>query len=435
MSDSTVQPHKARMRLVAASSLSGALLEWYDFQIYALASALVFAPQFFPEVDPIIGILVSFATFGAGFVMRPIGSIVLGHFGDRVGRKTILVLTMVVMGLSTFFTGLLPNYATIGIWAPILLVFLRLAQGFSLGGEFGGAALLAAEHSAPNRRGFWASFAQVGNPAGIFLATAVFTLSTLIPTNVFNDWGWRVPFLLSGVLLIVGLRVRLKVEETPVMSKLRESGNRVKVPFFELLKFNTKTLLLAALVRLPDAVGANIFNTFALAYLTTVLGMERTTVLIGVLAATVIQTFTYPIIGRLSDSIGRKSCYLIGGLIVLVFAFPFFLMINTGTPFLIWVAIVIGMCAGSGFIFATSSAYLAELFPPEVRYTGSSLAFQLSALVGGLAPLAATSLLIAGGDQPWLVAAALTVVTLIAIVAMLKLPETAPAKLSRKETA
>jgi len=301
------------IRKVAFASLVGTTIEWYDFFLYGTASALVFAPLFFPKYDPLTGTLASYGTYAVGFIARPIGGIVCGHYGDRIGRKSMLILTLLLMGVATALIGILPTYAQIGIWAPIGLVILRLAQGFAVGGEWGGAVLMAVEHAPPHRRGFYGSWPQIGVPAGLVLSTLVFGLISRLPDQALLAWGWRIAFLLSIVLVAVGLFIRLAISEPPEFVRIRESRTESRMPVLDTIRHHPKNLLVAMGARVADNATFYIYTVFIITFATQpTVGFSRTTVLASVAIAAIFQTIMLPIYGHLSDSIGRRPVYLFG---------------------------------------------------------------------------------------------------------------------------
>lgn len=421
------------MKKVASASFVGALLEWYDFFLYGTASALVLNKLFFPEADPTIGTIAAFATFAVGFLARPIGGVVFGHFGDKIGRKTILVITLLLMGLSTFIIGLLPTYASIGVWAPVLLVAMRLIQGFALGGEYGGAALLMIEHAPRKSRGFWASVLQSATPLGLLLASGMFALVSMLPEAQFWAWGWRFPFLISILLLAVGTFIRFSIEETPAFKEVKESGTEAKVPIVELFKTYPKNIWIALGARVSETVSFNIFNVFAISYVNTHLGLKGNIALTGVFLASAIAIFASPIYGKLTDKIGRKPVYLSGNLFLVMFAFPFFYLLDTEANGLIYLAIIIGYVFGTTSLFSIQSVFFAEMFGARVRYSGLSFVYQLSGILGGFTPLIATSLLMASGGTSTYVAVFLAVTAIISLIATLFAKETFKRDVSEME--
>ncbi|GGE27747.1 MFS transporter [Pullulanibacillus camelliae] len=405
------------MRKVVIGSFIGALIEWYDFFLYGTAAALVFNKIFFNHTDPLIGTLLSLTTFAIGFISRPLGGIIFGHYGDKIGRKKVLIITILIMGLSTFLIGLMPSSQTIGIWAPILLCILRVLQGIGIGGEYGGAALMTIEHSPNSKRGFWASLPQSASPAGILLSTGMFTLVSKLPEAQFMSWGWRIPFLISIVLLLVGVFIRSNVEESPEFKKnVLEKNNEANMPVVEILRTDLKSVLITLGARFGEAVSSNIFNVFAIAYITTQLKFNTTVSTTGIMLASAISIIACPIFGIISDKIGRKIIYLISAFFVMAFAFPFFGLLNTKIPLLIALAIIIAYTFGPTMMFSVQSVLFAEQFDTKVRYTGLSIAYQFSSILGGLTPLIATTLLVPLDGKPWLVSIFLLIIGLISFV-------------------
>jgi metabolite-proton symporter len=386
---------------VAIASLIGTSVEWYDYFLYGTAAALVFNKLFFPSYDPLIGTLLAFGTFAVGFLARPIGGIIFGHYGDKIGRKKMLYLTLLIMGIGTAFIGLLPTYATIGVWAPILLVTMRLAQGFGLGGEWGGAVLMAVEHSPANRRGFYGSWPQIGAYIGLLLSTLVFRAVSKLPEASFLSWGWRVPFLLSFVLVIVGIWIRMKVAESPVFEKMKEQKQEAKMPLIEAITKHPKNILIAMGARFAENGLFYVFTVFSLTYIATHLQVARVIGLNALLFASFLGVFFAPAWGALSDKIGRRPVYIGGALMCAILAFPFFWMLGTKDPFMIALAIVIPVILGHTAMYGPQASMLAEMFSARVRYSGASLGYQLASIfAGGLSPLIATWLLAVGKGSP-----------------------------------
>ncbi len=412
------------IRKVSLASFIGTTIEWYDYFLYGTAAALVFNELFFPNVDPLIGTLSAFATFAVGFVARPLGGAIFGHYGDRIGRKAMLVLTLLMMGIATFLIGLLPTYETIGIWAPILLVVLRLLQGFGVGGEWGGAVLLAVEHSPGGRRGFYGSWPQMGVPAGLLLSTGVFTVFSSLPNEQFLAWGWRAPFLLSILLVAVGLYIRLAILETPAFRQVQETQTEARMPIMDVLRTNPKGVLLVIGMRIAENGSFFIFSVFVLSYATEQLGLARSMVLAGVMIAAAIQLFAVPVWGAISDRIGRRPVYLFGAAFTLLFAFPSFWLINTQATILVWLAIVLALAVGHAAMYGPQAAFLPELFGTRIRYSGIAFSRELaSVFAGALSPFIATALLAWAGSY-WPVAVYLAAMALITVVAVYLAPET-----------
>lgn len=408
------------VKTVAAASAIGTTIEWYDFLIYGTAAALVFNQLFFPTLTPLIGTLVAFSTIGVGFVARPLGGIVFGHYGDRIGRKTMLFLTLLIMGVSTFFVGLMPTYNSIGVWAPILLVALRLLQGFAVGGEWGGAVLMAVEYAPEGKRGLYGSMVQIGFPLGLVAATASFAALSGLPEEQFLAWGWRLPFLASIVLVAVGLFIRLRIQETPTFRRVRETGTEVRLPVVEVLRRYPKNLLVAFGVRITEVSWVYILTIFVIAYATEQLGLPRGMILNGILLGATLELLAVPFFGALSDRVGRRPIYMVGAVLAALYAFPLFWLLDTREPWLVWLAIVLGLSIGHGVMYGTQAAFLSEMFDARVRYTGASLANQLSAAIGGgLSPVIAAALLAWSGGRPWPISvymAALAVITIVSVI-------------------
>jgi metabolite-proton symporter len=415
---------RASIRRVALASCAGTAVEYYDFFIYGTAAALVFGQLFFPNEDPLVGTLAAFATYAVGFVARPVGGVVFGHFGDRVGRKAMLVISILAMGLATFLIGLLPTYETAGIWAPVLLVALRLIQGFSVGGEWGGAALMTVEHAPDNRRGYYGSWTMAASPAGAVLATGAFAIFSGLPDEQFLAWGWRAPFLLSIVLVGVGLFIRLKVLETPAFVRLKETGDRARMPVVEALRDHPRSVLLAAGMNLGFNTFIFVLFTFMLSYATGQLGVERSVVLNGTLVGATVQIFSVLALSALSDRVGRRPVMLAGAAFLALYAFPLFWLVDTGSPALILLAITLGF-AGSAAIFGPMAAFISESFGTRVRYSGASLGYQTGAVLGGgLSPFIATALLGWTGGLSWSVSVYLVLGGLVSFVSVYLLAET-----------
>jgi len=410
---------------VAVASFVGTAIEWYDFFLYGTAAALIFNKLFFPTFDPLSGTLAAFGTYAVGFVARPLGGIVFGHYGDKVGRKTMLSLTLLLMGVATFCIGLLPTYNVIGAWAPILLILLRVLQGFGVGGEWGGAVLMAVEHAPVARRGFYGSWPQVGVPAGLLLSTGVFSYVSTLSEDQLLGWGWRVPFLLSLLLVGVGLFIRLRIAETPAFTRVRETGAVVRIPLLDAIRSHPRNILLAMGARLAENGVFYIYSVFVLVYVTEQLKLPRGLVLNGVLLATVGELISIPAFGALSDRIGRRPVYMGGAAFSALFAFPFFWLVDTQQPALLWLAITLGLAIGHGAMYGPQASFFSELFGARVRYSGASLGYQLaSVFAGGLSPLIATSLLQWSHGKPWPVALYMIVMALITLASVYLAAET-----------
>jgi MHS family shikimate/dehydroshikimate transporter-like MFS transporter len=382
------------IRVVALASLIGTTIEWYDFFLYGTAAALVLNKLFFPTFDPLTGTLASLATYSVGFIARPFGGIIIGHYGDRIGRKSMLVLTLVIMGLATFLIGLLPTYASIGAWAPVLLVLLRTAQGFGVGGEWGGAVLMAVEHAPKGKRGFYGSWPQIGVPAGLLLANLVYRPFSGMPDDAFLSWGWRVPFLFSIVLVGVGLVIRVRILETPAFTRMKQTRRESRQPILEVVTRYPKQVLLAMGARLAENGAFYLYTVFVLVYAAQHVRMDSRIVLGALIVAAALEVVAIPIYGILCDRVGRRPVYLFGAIMTAVTAYPIFRMLDTGSPGLVRLALLLGLVVGHAAMYAPQGAFFAELFGTHVRYSGASLGVQLSSvLAGGLSPVIATSLL------------------------------------------
>ncbi|GAA4682115.1 MFS transporter [Pseudonocardia yuanmonensis] len=417
-------PRTSLIKVVAASML-GTTVEWYDFFLYGVAAAIVLPQVFFPAADPVAGTLLSFGTFAIGFVARPLGGLVFGHYGDKLGRKKLLVVSLLMMGLSTFAIGLLPGYATIGVAAPAILVLLRLIQGFALGGEWGGAVLIVSEHGDARRRGFWASWPQAGAPAGQLLANGLLALLAVVQSEeAFNSWGWRIPFLLSAVLVLIGLYVRLSVEESPVFrdaqAKAAEraaAGQAQTPPILEVLRRYPREVLTAMGARFAENVSYYIFTIVVSTYMKERFGLPSSFVLGAVLIGAAVHVVTIPLWGLVSDRIGRRPVYLLGAVGVGAWAFAFFALLDTQS-FGLTVLAVVGGLIFHGAMYGPQAAFLSELFGTGVRYSGVSIGYQLASVAaGGLAPLISVALLASFGTGYAIAAyvAASSLITLIAV--------------------
>jgi metabolite-proton symporter len=416
---------KTSPRRVAVASSIGATIEWYDFFIYGTAAGLVFNELFFPSFDSTAGTLAAYATFAAGFVARPIGGVIFGHFGDRIGRKAMLITTLLIMGAATFLIGLLPTYDSVGIWAPILLLALRLLQGIGLGGEYGGAVLMAVEHAPERRRGFYGSWPQMGVPAGLLLGTVTFALLSELPDAAFTAWGWRVAFLASAVMVVVGLYIRLRVVESPAFTQVRERQEQAKVPFLELMRTQPREVILGCGTRFAEGVAFNTYGVFLLVYVTGQLDLPKTTGLVGVSIAAAVMMMMIPIYGALSDRVGRRPVFAAGAAGFGLFAVPSFALFETGETVWLFAGLIVAFGLIYPAMYSVLAAFWAELFQTQVRYSGVSFVYQFSGIfASGLTPLIATALLGAGGGSPWLFCGYAIVVALISLASAAALRET-----------
>ncbi len=415
----------AQHRRVILASAVGSALEWYDFFIYGMAAALVFGDLFFPKADPTVGTLLAFATFGVGFFARPFGGLFFGRLGDRIGRKPVLVITLLLVGGGTFLIGFLPTYESAGILAPVLLVLLRLVQGFGAGAEYGGAVIMAVEHAPPNRRGLFGSWAPIGVTVGNLLAAGVFAFFSSLPKEQFLAWGWRMPFLLSIVLILFGFYIRARVAETPVFSEIAAKNKAARSPVREALQKHPREFVVVIGARLAENGLGYLYPVFTLNYMTKNVGVPKSTVLTGIMAAYALSILTIPFFSSLSDRIGRRPVYMGAALFSAAWAFPFFMLVNTGTPILVWMATIVALSIGVAGMFGPQAAYFAELFGARLRYTGFAFARELgSILAGGPAPFLAGVLILAGGGKPWYVATHMTVLALLTALAVWYGPET-----------
>jgi metabolite-proton symporter len=413
---------KNRLRAVVSSSV-GTTIEWYDFFLYGVAAATVFPQKFFPSSDPFVATMLSFTTFFVGFAARPIGAAIFGHFGDRVGRKKLLVFTMIVMGASTMGVGLIPSYETIGVWGGILLTVGRILQGLAIGGQWSGSVLMAAEWTDPKARGFTTSFAQLGAPAGMVLANGALSLMTAFTSDqAFLDWGWRIPFLGSVALVIAGFYIRAGVKETPVFEELKKSGQLVKAPLKDVLRKNGRQVAITALLRTSQQVCFYIFTTYIITYATQTLGFARGLVLNMVMLQALISCGTIPLFGHLSDRFGRRMITAIGCVIMIVFPFIYFGLLDTRSLPLVFLAIVIALPL-QDLQYGPQAAFISEAFPGSLRYSGSSLGYQLASITaGGPAPIVATLLFREYGTST-AIAVYIAICSVISLVCVFLLPE------------
>jgi MHS family shikimate/dehydroshikimate transporter-like MFS transporter len=425
-----VDEHRA-LRKIVLSSVIGTAVEWYDFLMYGAATALVFNKVFFPAGNAALASMAAFGTYAVGFLARPLGAAIFGHFGDRIGRKAMLAITIVMMGVGTFLIGLLPTYQQIGIAAPVLLIGLRLLQGIGLGGEWGGAVLMVVENCPADKRGLLGSMVQIGNPIGNLCAVGMFALVAGLPESDFLSWGWRIPFLVSILLVGVGLYIRLNMEETTAFVKVKARNEIARLPLVEIFRDYRRPFFTAVGLKISEIAYASIAGVFVMTYVTTNLGLSRSLVLNGVLASSVAAVFAIPVFGWLSDRFGRKAMFFASCFFCAAFAFPLFWLLDTRDPTLIVLAIVVGIVFGQMVMFGIGAPWYSELFDARVRYSGASLGFQVgAALSGGLSPLIAASLMAWSGGRTWPVSIFLIVCAAISATATLFAPEMANKELT-----
>jgi metabolite-proton symporter len=421
----------ASIRKVAIASFVGTTIEWYDFFLYGTASALIFGRLFFPNYDPLTGTLASFGTYAVGFVARPIGGIVCGHFGDRIGRKSMLIFTLLLMGVATALIGCLPTYNQIGIWAPIFLIVLRVAQGFAVGGEWGGAVLMAVEHSPRGQRGFYGSWPQVGVPVGLLLSTGIFGLISKLPDDILFSWGWRVAFLLSILMVGVGLYIRLAMTEPPAFAQIKQAGAESRMPILDAVRHHPRNVILAMGARLVENGAFYLYTVFILTYATLPrIGFSGSSVLTAIALAAVLEIFAIPTFGWLSDRFGRRPVYLFGAIFTGLFAFPFFWLVETSRTALMTLAVVCALALGHAAMYGPQASFFSELFGTRVRYSGASLGYQLASVIaGGLSPLIATGLLQRTGSS-WPIALFVVGMAAVTTVSVFLATETAHDEIS-----
>jgi MFS family permease len=407
-------------KVIFTASLVGTSIEWYDYYIFGTASALAFGAVFFPQFSAVAGALAAFATFAVGFVVRPFAAAIIGHYGDRIGRKTLLVMTLVLTGGATALIGVLPTYAAIGVAAPILLVALRIIQGFGVGGEWGGAILIATEHATPRRRAFFGSFAQYGVPIGVLTSNLAFLAISGLPDADFIAYGWRIPFLISIVLVVIGLVTRVKLSDAPEFQRIKDDDEVARMPFAELVKTHPKALVLAGIASIaPPAIGYTVI-VYLLSYGTKVVGFARPTLLTLILISTVLWIATIAVSALVSDRVGGKRVYAVGALVAVIWPLPMFALIDTGAVFPALVAVLVA-AVPQGIMAGAQGGLFTELFPVRMRYSGISIAYQFGGIVGGaVGPLVATALQAAGGST--LVALYLSGLCVLSLVAALLLP-------------
>lgn len=417
---------RAVHRRVLIGSLSGSSIEWFDFFLYAVAAALIFDKQFFPTEDPFVSLMLSYLSLSLTFFIRPFGGIIFSHIGDRIGRKKTLVVTLSLMGGATVAIGLLPTYESVGMLAPALLILCRIIQGLAIGGEWGGALLLAYEYAPRNRRGLFGSVPQMGITVGMLLATLAFSAVSTLPDDAFRDWGWRLPFLASIVLVVVGLWIRGGLGETPAFQAAQESGNVAKLPIAETLRYHWRAVLVAVGAKVVETAPFYIFATFVVSYATGTLDYERSSVLNAVSLGALVSTIMIPVMGRLSDRVGRSRVYLTGAVLLGLYSVPFFLLLNLQVDWAVFVAVVVALGGVWPPVTATLGTLTSEIFSTRVRYTGITLGYQIgAALAGGTAPLLATYLL-DRFDGSWVpIAVYLMLLALISVSAVLYAPRLA----------
>ncbi|KQW48979.1 MFS transporter [Nocardioides sp. Root1257] len=412
-------------RKVALASAVGATIEWYDFFLYGTAAGLVFDKLYFNGLDGPAAQFAAFGTFAVGFLARPVGGLIFGHFGDRIGRKQMLLLTLLIMGLGTALIGLLPSYDSIGLWAPVLLVVLRILQGIGVGGEYGGAVLLAVEYAPAERRGFFGSFAHIGVPGGLFLAAGAFTIASQLPDDQFLAWGWRACFLLSIVLLAIGAYIRLSVMETPAFREVQERKEIAAVPVKELIAAQPRTLLLGMGTRFVEGFTFNLFSVYFLAYVVTNLELPKSWALDGIMVGALLGVGLVILSGAVSDRVGRKPVYRLGAWLALLFAFPAAALLHSENRWAIFAVFVGGLGVLYGTVYGPLAAWWSELFDTRYRYSALSTLYQVSGVVAsGFTPLIAAWLVSRGDGSLWLVATYATAVAALSLVCAQLLPET-----------
>jgi MHS family shikimate/dehydroshikimate transporter-like MFS transporter len=428
MPPTAVQSRREQRALVEAviAGTIGTTIEWYDFFLYGIAAVEVFRPLFFPELAPFAGNIAALSTFTIGFIARPIGGLVFGYLGDRVGRKSTLVATLLLMGLSTLFVGFVPTYAEIGLAAPIVLTVLRIIQGIGVGGEWGGAVLLALEYAHRGKRGFFASWPQAGVPLGLLTSSGVVALLQANMTEkAFLDWGWRVPFYLSGLLIILGLFIRIRILETPLFAELKEKNQLARAPVREAIRRHWREILLASGIRITEQSCFYLFSIYILKYAETVLTVEGGLILWVVNVAAGIEFFTIPLFGLLSDRLSRKGVYVIGCLFLTFFAWPYYALLWTRSSAWIAFAVIVSLAIGHALVYSVQASLIPELFGTRLRYTGASLSYQLASVVaGGPAPLIAASLVKAFPQQYWPLVVYMVLISIISLVCVQRLAET-----------
>jgi MFS family permease len=415
--------HRAQLRRAVIASTVGTTIEWYDFLLYSTVTGLVFGKLFFPKSDPLVGVLEAFAIYTVGFIARPIGAAIFGHYGDRIGRKGALIATLLITGLATAAVGLVPTYEQIGIWGAVILTIIRFIQGVGVGGEWGGSVLLSMEWARTNKhRGFITSWPQLGGPAGLLLANVAVLVFSRLSGDQFLVWGWRIPFLLSIVMIAIGLYIRLGILETPAFRRIVAEKRVERVPVIEVIKRQPRSIILSALARMGEQAPAYIYLAFIFAYGTQVIHQDRDFLLTCLISAGIVSLGTIPLAGHLSDRIGRKRMYLIGSVLTGLFGFAYFRLLNTAEPMLIFIAIVLSFVPHD-LMYGPQGALIAECFTPRLRYSGASIGYQLSSVIsGGPAPLIATALLAATGSG-YVIALYILFCAIVSIVATAMMPD------------
>ncbi|WP_312267935.1 MFS transporter [Pseudescherichia sp.] len=425
--------NKPIIRRVASASAIGTAAEYYDFFAYGTAAVLFFGHLFFPSSDPLISTLAAFATYAVGFLARPLGGIVFGHIGDKVGRKKALVITILIVGLGTFCIGLLPTYEKMGIWAPVLLIFIRVLQGFGVGGEQAGAVLMTAEYSEPKHRGFFASWVQIGAPVGFLLPLALFALlNATLSAEAMMDYGWRIPFLLSLLLVIVGLFIRLKIDESPVFAQIRETKAEESRPLVEVIRDFPGIVIKGVCAKLIEACTFAMFTVIVLAY-GKANNLDANILMETMIVAVILEIFAIPLMGSLCDKIGRKPVYIMGALLQVIMIVPFFLAINQDSFWLTQLVMILVLSVGHSMCYAPQASYFPELFPTHIRCSGIALIWQMGSLIGsGILGLVAVKILQVTEGHYYGLATYVVVLGVISVIGLLMMPETAPQRLKRE---